>query len=59
MDFVVRLSESGALIDEDNPTQGVGLRKGPQHMANTIPLSEIAHARSGDKGNHANVGVIA
>ena len=24
-----------------------------------IPLSTIAHARSGDKGNHANVGVIA
>jgi hypothetical protein len=28
-------------------------------MSNTIPLREIAHARSGDKGNHANVGVIA
>lgn len=27
-------------------------------MAN-IRLAEIAHARSGDKGNHANVGVIA
>jgi hypothetical protein len=26
---------------------------------NTIPLSQIAHARSGDKGNHANIGVIA
>ncbi len=25
----------------------------------TIRLAEIAHARSGDKGNHANVGVIA
>lgn len=25
----------------------------------TIPLSRIAHARSGDKGNHANIGVIA
>jgi hypothetical protein len=25
----------------------------------TITLGEIAHARSGDKGNHANVGVIA
>ena len=25
----------------------------------TIKLSEIAHARSGDKGNHANVGVIS
>ncbi len=25
----------------------------------TVPLSEIAHGRSGDKGNHANVAVIA
>jgi hypothetical protein len=25
----------------------------------TIPLHRIAHARSGDKGNHANIGVIA
>lgn len=28
-------------------------------MSSTIKLSELAHARSGDKGNHANVGVIA
>ena len=28
-------------------------------MSGTIRLAEIAHARSGDKGNHANVGVIA
>src|SRR5262245_57046052 len=25
----------------------------------TVPLSQIAHGRSGDKGNHANVAVIA
>lgn len=25
----------------------------------TIKLSQIAHSRSGDKGNHANIGVIA
>ncbi len=25
----------------------------------SIRLAEIAHARSGDKGNHANVGVVA
>ena len=25
----------------------------------TIALAEIAHARSGDKGNHANIGVVA
>ncbi len=28
-------------------------------VAKTIPLARIAHARSGDKGNHANIGVIA
>jgi hypothetical protein len=27
--------------------------------ADSISLSRIAHARSGDKGNHANIGVIA
>lgn len=27
--------------------------------AMTIRLGDIAHARSGDKGNHANIGVIA
>lgn len=25
----------------------------------TIPLSQIAHGRSGDKGNHSNIAVIA
>ena len=28
-------------------------------MPATIRLKDVAHARSGDKGNHANVGVIA
>ncbi|HMO36756.1 MAG TPA: hypothetical protein PKA06_11995 [Gemmatales bacterium] len=28
-------------------------------MAETIPLGDIAHSRSGDKGNHANIAVIA
>jgi hypothetical protein len=28
-------------------------------MSTTIRLSQIAHARSGDKGNHANIGVVA
>jgi hypothetical protein len=28
-------------------------------VSETITLGEIAHARSGDKGNHANVGVMA
>ncbi len=25
----------------------------------TVPLAQLAHARSGDKGNHANLAVIA
>jgi hypothetical protein len=29
------------------------------NITSSIRLAEIAHARSGDKGNHANVGVIA
>ncbi len=28
-------------------------------MNQTTRLGDIAHARSGDKGNHANIGVIA
>jgi hypothetical protein len=28
-------------------------------MTATIKLKDIAHGRSGDKGNHANVGIIA
>jgi hypothetical protein len=28
-------------------------------MSETIPLSAIAHGRSGDKGNHANIAIIA
>ena len=28
-------------------------------MNGSIRLGEIAHARSGDKGNHANIGIIA
>lgn len=28
-------------------------------MSDPIPLAAIAHGRSGDKGNHANVAVIA
>jgi hypothetical protein len=28
-------------------------------MSEKIPLGEIAHGRSGDKGNHANIAIIA
>ena len=30
-----------------------------RRLTMTIKLQQIAHARSGDKGNHANIGVIA
>lgn len=28
-------------------------------MKEIVSLGELAHARSGDKGNHANIGVVA
>ena len=28
-------------------------------MSETITLGQVAHARSGDKGSHANIGVVA
>ncbi len=31
----------------------------PEPVERTIELGTIAHARSGDKGNHANIGVVA
>src|SRR3954451_127442 len=37
---------------------GRGARGGVVNMP-TIPLSSVAHGRSGDKGNHANIAVIA
>ncbi len=32
---------------------------GAMTKGSTIPLKDIATARSGDKGNHANIGVVA
>jgi hypothetical protein len=37
----------------------MGLNGRSEHMTGWIKLGELAHARSGDKGNHANIGVIA
>ncbi len=34
-------------------------RQATPEAASLIFLGEIAHARSGDKGNHANIGVVA
>lgn len=35
------------------------LRRTPRRRRKTVQLVEIAHARSGDKGNTANIGLIA
>lgn len=35
------------------------LLESEEHVPLPMRLRDIAHARSGDKGNHANVGVIA
>ena len=35
------------------------LIRNPKSKMTSVRLAEIAHARSGDKGNHANVGIIA
>ena len=40
------------------PKQHWPVPKGSRKMVN-VPLSELAHARSGDKGDTANIGVIA
>ena len=29
------------------------------HLDSSVPLMKIAYARSGDKGDHANIGIIA
>ncbi|MFO0811675.1 MAG: hypothetical protein U0796_00545 [Gemmatales bacterium] len=40
-----------------SPEQQERLKR--QLHENTIPIGQIAHSRSGDKGNHANVAIIA
>lgn len=39
--------------------KAVRRRGGRADRKNTVPLVELAHARSGDKGDTANVGLIA
>ena len=47
----------GLLAGADSARTHRNPRRGDREM--TIPLSRIAHARSGDKGDTANIGVIA
>ncbi|MEJ5992480.1 acyclic terpene utilization AtuA family protein [Ramlibacter sp. PS3R-8] len=35
------------------------VRMGAEHATVEVPLIRVAYARSGDKGNHSNIGVIA
>ena len=48
-----------------NPASASGIRSGeasavvPLPESAAVPLLELAHARSGDKGNTVNVGVVA
>lgn len=45
---------------EKGPPEAKKLSASPASMTTaTIKLGQIAHARSGDKGNHANIGVVA
>lgn len=44
---------------EQFPNLGAGENAVYQGDEIEVPLIEIAHARSGDKGNHSNIGVIA
>lgn len=44
---------------EQLPTLAAGENAVYQGDEIEVPLIEIAHARSGDKGNHSNIGVIA
>ena len=44
-------------IEVEKPLVGAGLVAG--HDSVFVPLVDIAHARSGDKGNLSNIGVIA
>ncbi|MFW1924074.1 acyclic terpene utilization AtuA family protein [Acinetobacter geminorum] len=44
---------------EQFPNLGAGESVVYQGNEIEVPLIEIAHARSGDKGNHSNIGVIA
>lgn len=47
------------VFTEQLPTLKVGENAIYQGDEVEVPLIEIAHARSGDKGNHSNIGVIA
>ncbi len=54
-----RALEQPTLSGQRPYPRGSGAGEYTVGMGEKIPLSTIAHGRSGDKGNHANVAVIA
>ncbi len=46
-------------MNQQDASQTTAPQPAARETPDTLRLGEIAHARSGDKGNHANVGVIA
>ena len=55
--YPVEIPQGGST--EQLPTLTAGENAVYQGDEIEVPLIEIAHARSGDKGNHSNIGVIA
>ena len=56
------INDSVALVDPALLARALNPRAGTRDteiIIGTVRLGEIAHARSGDKGNSANIGVIA
>ena len=51
------VTSGGYIHKKDNARSEVRIEKDLQVIM--VPLSQLAYARSGDKGNHANIGVIA
>ncbi|WP_141734017.1 acyclic terpene utilization AtuA family protein [Oligoflexus tunisiensis] len=51
--------ESSQLPDEQHPRSADRLERPKSSDLVDVPLYRLAYARSGDKGNHANIGVIA
>ena len=54
---VTIVTSGGYIHKKNNPRYSARIEKDLQLIM--VPLSQLAYARSGDKGNHANIGVIS
>lgn len=52
-------AETADLSDKSSPAPPVPPLPEDATLEGTVPLSALAYGRSGDKGNHANIGIIA